>query len=1394
MSRASLLFGAILGLAALAACTTHPPADRQTGSTTTSLRESVCLNGEWDFRAAGTSAAQPPADGWRPMRVPASWGESGRSCFALSAAELASPQAWHGLTVAVPAGWAGDGRVLLRLGAVVDGHRILVNGATVAESDRLALCAELDITAQVRFGAANRIEVMTRAFAPAPDEDPKLARPDRGIIRDVALVHAPAARIAWSHAITSVRDRTITVRTRVVNTGPDRLHSSVAVHVLDNGREVLALPQRPVEVPPGGEAVVESSAPWADPVLWGFGEYGTPKLYTLRSELGASDRLDDRFGFREFRVDGERFLLNGRPLFLKGDLTSRRGIFPENPSYITAYYQRLRDGGMNLQRMHSGLNSTFDDPAWYAVADEVGMLVEGQLTRFTTGGKVWWGDAQPVRDAWAAYVAENFNHPSLVLWSIDNETFSVLAKDIPSLPVERIRSYDRLSAFVRALDPTRVVEIHHDWTLFPSLQRGDYARDSFTTFNIHPYGKIDAEMLQARRTVGFDRSVPTVVGEIYTFPKNIDPVLAPATAFGEQMRKLKSYTQQLRDAAAVPGVASTILCAMMADGWVGFTAPGSFHLGPWTGHAVIADAQGRPAGRREFNVEARWPSLSGTGVKAEFIGGYHLYWATGFGLNLNWFDPAQPIWRSNLVDAGIRDVFAGMPGGPAPALGPERSAEVVVGVACDGRPAAGAQVQIIGEAGQAGLGGVACDRDGTAWFRIWETGRYRARCTWQGRTLERAFTIAARPRLGPAAGYGHVQWVGLGGFDPAAAQARLSAPAEFRDDVELRIGDAVVNGGLEAWREATPQGWNGRAERSAEPHGGGACARIAGPKGQLTTPLKLDRGRTYTLRGWIRPGAGTARLVVKSGSYAQLAVATAAGPGGWRQVEAPFTATGDGYLYAEVLGADGSAWFDDLQVLAGPPVEAPPMFDPGPWAVSPDGFIRTWLALGPVPNRLFDDGTYEGFATDWFAGQGGETAARPVFGGSLAVDFPAGGYWTPGPATLRWRQLASPTDRVVLSSLGLPAIGISDQDPCNVAAYLACTVISPDEREARIAIGSDDGYTIWLDGVRVAALSVSRGSKPDQETWPVRLRRGPNRLMLKVFQDSGGWNCWLRLLAADGAPMRDLEVGLEGEAVGARCLTPGGGGRPLLLADGRTLVHERLDEQGRTALDRVDLRSGARTRIGDGSRPLADADGGLLCLRGDPAAPELVRIAPDGRAAVLPPTTPRIAGLCARLDVQRLVVATAAGLHVLDTTGATPAIAPWPPGIGAEDAAVSPDGRLAALVAPGADGIPGLRVVELASGRTIATARPVPPSATGRVGGNHSPCFSPDGSRIAFVRAGIQPDADIVVLDLASGRETPVTADRARNRAPCFSADGRRLAFSAVRDGDREQVWLVPAP
>ena len=86
-----------------------------------------------------------------------------------------------------------------------------------------------------------------------------------------------------------------------------------------------------------------------------------------------------------------------------------------------------------------------------------------------------------------------------------------------------------------------------------------------------------------------------------------------------------------------------------------------------------------------------------------------------------------------------------------------------------------------------------------------------------------------------------------------------------------------------------------------------------------------------------------------------------------------------------------------------------------------------------------------------------------------------------------------------------------------VCAYAATTIISDSERKVRILTGSDDTITLWLNGEKVLSKKVFRPAAKAQETTDVTLRKGQNRVLIKICEGGGGWGFYFQVVDPDTA-------------------------------------------------------------------------------------------------------------------------------------------------------------------------------------------------------------------------------------------------------------------------------------
>ena len=160
------------------------------------------------------------------------------------------------------------------------------------------------------------------------------------------------------------------------------------------------------------------------------------------------------------------------------------------------------------------------------------------------------------------------------------------------------------------------------------------------------------------------------------------------------------------------------------------------------------------------------------------------------------------------------------------------------------------------------------------------------------------------------------------------------------------------------------------------------------------------------------------------------------------------------------------------------------------------GFIRTWLICGEFPNPS-QEGRKIGFETDYLTSRGGEAEILPAEGMYVL---------RPDDTEAEWFTHTSPGDVVDFVPL------FKERQASDVVAY-ACTYIKRAQvGRAFLAVGSDDGIKIWLNGELVHENLVQRGVSKDQDVVEVLFREGDNTLLVKVEQGGGGWGFVLRVV------------------------------------------------------------------------------------------------------------------------------------------------------------------------------------------------------------------------------------------------------------------------------------------
>jgi beta-galactosidase len=421
------------------------------------------LNGWWDIQPMPhddlTKPLEPtcvPVDGWTPAvyLVPGFFTED-----PYPIAWRNSRTAWTRTMFAAPDVEPGQ-RIHLNIEGAIPRAHIFVNGMRAAVQDDMFIGDELDITEHVRPGENELAVLLTdhRRF-PHPDtgtltleEVPWgccISRLQAGIWQNVRLSTSPATHVTHTIIRTTIRDSQLQLQVSVRNEDSRPFDGELVAQVQTDTQAGPDLPRKEVLLAPGQTTTLDVDAPWSNYVAWSPDD---PHLYTLDLLLLSDGRVVDatreRFGFREVWTEGHRILLNGQPQRWYGEWAHKAHAHWLRPAYIRQWYQQLRDLNMNYVRLH-----TFPHPEMYLdIADEMGILVcqETALYGSFQGGidtpNLWPNAKAQVR----RMVHRDANHPSLVIWSVENE----MRWALNTMPRAR-KELPRLRRLFEELDPTR---------------------------------------------------------------------------------------------------------------------------------------------------------------------------------------------------------------------------------------------------------------------------------------------------------------------------------------------------------------------------------------------------------------------------------------------------------------------------------------------------------------------------------------------------------------------------------------------------------------------------------------------------------------------------------------------------------------------------------------------------------------------------------------------------------------------------------------------------------------------------------------------------------------------------------------------------------------------------
>jgi len=258
---------------------------------------------------------------------------------------------------------------------------------------------------------------------------------DNGIIGDVILKSVPAVNVASVFIKTDVRESTITANITFRNQSAETATLDAGGYVSDwkgSKKEFEFSIRQPLTLLAGEEKTVTFKEKWVEPELWWPYD---PHLYVLHVTAGKNTVHRERFGFRQVETkqsedpDIRGFYLNGIRVRLMGESmepTWRDGYSEGvsgtmtlfNPEYWSYVIDLSKELNINTLRTHRGMSLERQ----FEIADEKGMMMIAESTINNGNHQGGYGSIENQRKAIRDLVTTHRNHPSIVFWSLANET------------------------------------------------------------------------------------------------------------------------------------------------------------------------------------------------------------------------------------------------------------------------------------------------------------------------------------------------------------------------------------------------------------------------------------------------------------------------------------------------------------------------------------------------------------------------------------------------------------------------------------------------------------------------------------------------------------------------------------------------------------------------------------------------------------------------------------------------------------------------------------------------------------------------------------------------------------------------------------------------------------
>ena len=412
----------------------------------------LSLNGTWKFCWAKGIAELPEEfreknyddSEWEDITVPGVWqlqkdytkpwyyANSYPNCISVDKAKIPSIDlkgqevAMHRTYFEVPENWKGR-KIFLHFGAAKAGLRVFVNGQYVGYSQGSFTPHEFDVTDFVTEGTNTVAAEVFRYTDGTYLEDQDMWWLC-GIYREVYLYSEPTTTVrdffVRTNLVNNYTDADLTLDLLIKDYTEGAKNVKIEASLVTDGDPLIIGNTEIITISGNNRLTFKKHI--IKPDLWST-EF--PNLYTLLIKLECDGLITYkaiRMGFRQTEIVGEKILINGKPLLIRG---VNRHDFDPDFGWAVPDERYIQDFNIMKQNNINSIRTSHypNDPRFYDLCDEYGFYVmdecdletHGVRRKNVPGDNPMWTKA--VVDRMERMVLRDRNHPCVFMWSLGNE-------------------------------------------------------------------------------------------------------------------------------------------------------------------------------------------------------------------------------------------------------------------------------------------------------------------------------------------------------------------------------------------------------------------------------------------------------------------------------------------------------------------------------------------------------------------------------------------------------------------------------------------------------------------------------------------------------------------------------------------------------------------------------------------------------------------------------------------------------------------------------------------------------------------------------------------------------------------------------------------------------------